>query len=118
MEKDFIEEQKEKLIEEKKELIHLLSSFAEQDKKDPDNWKTKYPKMSNNLEEEVNEVEDLGDLLPAEYALELKLKNVNTALKNIENGAFGNCVECGKEISIERLKINPSAQKCMDCLKK
>lgn len=118
MEKDFIEEQKKKLIEEKEELTRVLSSFAEQDKKDPNNWNTKYPRMNDNLEEESDEVEELEDLLPAEYALELRLKNVNIALKNIEEDKYGICEVCGKEISMERLKINPSAQKCMDCLEK
>jgi DnaK suppressor protein len=118
MEKDFIEEQKEKLIHEKEELTKILSSFATQDKTDKDNWNTNYPKMNDDLEEAADEVEELEDLLPAEYALEVKLKNVNIALENIEKGVYGICEECGKEISIDRLKINPSAQKCMDCLEK
>jgi RNA polymerase-binding transcription factor DksA len=37
---------------------------------------------------------------------------VNTALKQIEKGAYGTCVVCGAEIEKERLDANPAAQTC------
>ena len=54
-------------------------------------------------------------ILPVEFALENKLKDVIAALKRIENGAYGICENCQKEISLERLRANPSAKTCIKC---
>ena len=115
-EKEFLEEQKQTLLKEKQELTKTLSGFAVQDKNDPDNWNTRYPKMNDNEEESVDEVEEYTDLLPAEYALEIKLKTVNQALEDIEKGTYGKCEECGKQISEERLMANPASRKCVECM--
>lgn len=115
-EKEFIDSQKEKLELEKQELENSLSSFAEKSKEGGDNWNTKFPKMDESEDDDVDEVEEFTDLLPAEYALELKLKNVNEALEKIEGGNYGICEECKKYISKERLEANPSAKKCGECI--
>jgi RNA polymerase-binding transcription factor DksA len=117
--KEFLDTQKERLEKEKKELTTLLSDFAEQDKDSDDNWKTKYPDMNHSdidPEDQVDEVEEYTDLLPAEYALEIKLKNVNEALEKIEKGTYGICDNCNKQMLKERLEANPSAKKCLDCM--
>ena len=40
---------------------------------------------------------------------------VNDALERIENGTFGKCVRCGKQIAEERLEALPYATRCIDC---
>lgn len=117
-EKEFIQKQKDLLEQERKDLELELGSFAKKEKESEDDWDTKYPEFeegSNNPEEEVNEVEEYENLLPAEYALELRLKNVNEALERIERGTYGICESCKKEVSKERLEANPSAKKCLEC---
>lgn len=37
------------------------------------------------------------------------------SLEDIENGEYGICEECGKEIAIERLKARPVARRCIHC---
>ncbi|MDD4358775.1 MAG: TraR/DksA C4-type zinc finger protein [Candidatus Pacebacteria bacterium] len=117
--KEFLEKQKERLKKEKEDVTKLLSNFAERDKEDAQNWETKYPDMNHSdidPEDQVDEVEEFVDLLPAEYALEVRLKNVNEALKKIEEGVYGVCENCNRPITVERLEANPSAKKCLDCL--
>ncbi|HEY4687932.1 MAG TPA: TraR/DksA C4-type zinc finger protein [Anaerolineae bacterium] len=46
------------------------------------------------------------------------LKQVNAALKRFENGTYGLCVECNKQIDTARLKAIPYADLCMDCQRK
>ncbi|MCD6489235.1 MAG: TraR/DksA C4-type zinc finger protein, partial [Thermodesulfobacterium sp.] len=53
-----------------------------------------------------------------EYTLELKLRNINLALKKIKEGKYGICEKCHKPIEIERLKARPEAKLCMKCLSK
>ena len=38
---------------------------------------------------------------------------INRALQKIENGAYGLCEKCGETINEERLKIMPTATKCV-----
>lgn len=37
------------------------------------------------------------------------------ALKRIEKGTFGECVECGDMIGAKRLSVHPSASLCLEC---
>jgi DnaK suppressor protein len=43
------------------------------------------------------------------------LRQVNDALKRMEDGTYGLCLECGLSIDIARLKAIPYAELCMDC---
>jgi len=43
---------------------------------------------------------------------------VDEALARIEDGTYGICVICEKEIGIERLKAVPWAELCVECQKK
>ncbi len=47
----------------------------------------------------------------------LRLMEVEKALANIENGTYGKCATCGKEIVADRMEILPTAIQCMDCEK-
>lgn len=43
------------------------------------------------------------------------LGRVNEALRRLEEGSYGNCFECGDEISEARLRALPFAVRCKDC---
>ena len=43
------------------------------------------------------------------------LAAIDAALERIQDGTFGKCVNCGKEIAEERLKALPWATLCIDC---
>ena len=40
---------------------------------------------------------------------------IDAALKRLDQGGHGDCVECGEKISIERLTALPFALRCKDC---
>lgn len=42
-------------------------------------------------------------------------REIDAALKRIENGSFGTCERCGNEIPIERLEARPFVRLCMSC---
>lgn len=44
-----------------------------------------------------------------------KLRDVTEALKRIEEGVYGKCVVCGKDIEEKRLLAIPEAKKCIAC---
>ena len=43
------------------------------------------------------------------------LKKIDTALRRIEEGDYGDCFECGGEIAEARLRALPFALRCRDC---
>ena len=43
---------------------------------------------------------------------------IKEALKRIDNGTYGICEECNKEISERRLKARPVTTLCIECKKK
>jgi DnaK suppressor protein len=40
---------------------------------------------------------------------------IRAALERMEQGAFGRCEECGREVSKERLQAVPFTRYCIDC---
>jgi RNA polymerase-binding protein DksA len=43
------------------------------------------------------------------------LHDIDTALGRLESGGYGICVECGREISEQRLLATPTVQTCIEC---
>ena len=40
---------------------------------------------------------------------------IAAALARIEEGEFGYCLDCGEEIALARLELDPTAPKCIAC---
>jgi DnaK suppressor protein len=62
---------------------------------------------------EADSQDDIGFAL-----IQLKaetLKNIDIALRRIEQGDYGDCFECGNEIAEARLRALPFAVRCRDC---
>ncbi len=123
MNKKLLKELKEKLEKEKVEVEKELKKFATEDKKLPGDWDTRFPKWdggagSSALETAADEVEEYSTLLPLEHTLEIRLKNINSALEKIKKRKYGVCEKCGKSIAIRRLKIYPAARLCLKCPKR
>jgi len=49
---------------------------------------------------------------------ELELEKITVALKRLENGDYGYCVQCEEEIALKRLQFDPAASLCIDCANK
>lgn len=45
----------------------------------------------------------------------MRIQSIETALSKIESGKYGLCYECDDQISIERLRINPTYSLCISC---
>lgn len=80
-------------------------------------------RLSRVLSEEPDlELEDGDpDIIEREKSLalmrsfELRLEEIENALKQIEVGTYGICERCGNPINPERLKIMPEAKYCISC---
>lgn len=46
------------------------------------------------------------------------LYSIDEAMKRIEEGTYGNCLQCNKSIAKKRLAAMPHTELCIDCQKK
>ncbi|OHC73640.1 MAG: molecular chaperone DnaK [Rhodospirillales bacterium RIFCSPLOWO2_12_FULL_58_28] len=46
---------------------------------------------------------------------EIELGRIDAALRRIEKGDFGYCINCGEIIAAKRLKLDPTVPICIDC---
>lgn len=57
-----------------------------------------------------------ADLDQAEWGRDIdELRGLDAARERIAHGAYGVCVECGRDIDVERLRAAPAAIRCIDC---
>lgn len=47
--------------------------------------------------------------------VEVRLRDVADALRRVEDGTYGRCQACGREIPAERLEAVPETPHCLDC---
>lgn len=44
-----------------------------------------------------------------------EVREVEAALQRMEEGEYGNCMDCAEPIPLERLQVQPAARRCLDC---
>jgi DnaK suppressor protein len=74
---------------------------------DPDD----FPDEMDTASSEVN-LQFTGRLREREQGL---LSKIDAALDKIDKGVYGECVSCGEDIGVKRLKARPVAELCIDC---
>ncbi len=66
-------------------------------------------------EEESDKVEEMVTNTAISSVLQERLKGINDALARIGSGTYGVCKNCGKEISVRLLGVDPESQVCQNC---
>jgi RNA polymerase-binding protein DksA len=87
-----------------------------------------HPGSMEDEAEEVNgglDTDDLGETASITLGREIDyslgensqavLGEIDGALRRIEDGTYGTCANCGKEIAVGRLEAHPWASLCIDC---
>ena len=74
---------------------------------DPDD----FPDEMDTASSEVN-LQFTGRLREREQGL---LAKIETALRKLADGEYGECVSCGDDIGIKRLRARPVAELCIEC---
>jgi DnaK suppressor protein len=74
---------------------------------DPDD----FPDEIDTASSEIN-LQFTGRLREREQGL---LAKIDTALRKMDDGNFGECVNCGEDVGVKRLRARPVAELCIDC---
>jgi len=99
---------KELLLDRKKQLISNIDSISKE--------------MNELSNSEVNDDADYASLITddiidnamSKHQTE-ELKEIEEALKRIEDGSYNVCDMCSEEIGVLRLKVKPYAKYCINC---
>lgn len=102
-------------MEEQSRLTHELADLGS---KDPNNLDASYPESGSNSEDDnAAEITEYADIVSIEARVQAELKDVEKALKLIDEGKYGICKYCGKEIDEKRLTARPASTSCIECKK-
>jgi DnaK suppressor protein len=108
---DQLTAQKELILEEIAEIASSFDYLA-------DETKAIEPSVSLGR---LTRMEALNDKGVSEHVLaqnKQKLERLKNALGRIEDGSYGVCIRCGKEIPLQRLQHVPEALICVPCSEK
>lgn len=118
MKKTFIEEMKTALLAEKDRLEKELARFSHRNPKSPAaDFDSDFPNIGDSEDENAAEVAQFTDNLSLEDELERALRDVDVALKRVDDGTYGLCNYCKQEIDEKRLKARPTSSSCIQCKK-
>lgn len=67
--------------------------------------------------EQAVELENGETLVALDREVNMELREIERALRRIEDGTFGECTECGEAIAEPRLDALPYTSMCIDCAK-
>ena len=118
MDKDFLEKQKERLLQEEAQLELELTDIGKIYNEAAEDWAASEGDFHVGPEDEnvlADKMEEISTNEAIVEELEKRLQNVKKALQKIEEGTYGICEKCGAEIEKERLEANPAATLCAKC---
>lgn len=109
---------KEQLIAEQQRLEQELSDIGSKDPSLKNHYEAEYPESGGNSDDDnAMEVTEYSDELSLKGRLEKELQDTISAIKSIENGKYGACKYCGKDIQEKRLEARPASSSCIACKK-
>jgi len=67
--------------------------------------------------EQAVELENGETLVALDREVNAELREIERALRRIQDGSYGECTACGETIDAGRLRVLPTASLCIDCAK-
>lgn len=118
MDKQLQDKFKQQLNQEKDELETLINHMENQGQDVSIQDSISELSMYDNHPADVgSEMFERSKDLALRQDMEQQMDAVKDALDRIEDGTYGTCKSCGKEIPVERLEAIPSTTMCIECKK-
>lgn len=119
MAKKDLKKYKELLLKEREntgqEISHIAKESLKQSQRDASGDLSGYSYHMADMASDNYEREFSLGRATEEQAL---LYSIDEALKRVEDGTYGSCLQCTKPISKKRLTVVPHTELCIDCQKK
>ncbi|MFW6138594.1 MAG: TraR/DksA family transcriptional regulator [Spirochaetota bacterium] len=110
MDQQTLEKIKGKLLEKKEEILRSKEKEAQEEIGDMES-----ENVIGDIIDEANTAYESLIFNMLDEKEQQKLQEINDALNMIEEGVYGRCVVCGREIEDRRLLAIPEAKKCLKC---
>jgi len=119
MDKNELIKLREDLVKEKETLESELGRFTTKNPNIKDDYRAIFPKpdQTDTSDEQAHSVTEYEADVSLEQSLELRLREINETIANIDAGAYGICNKCRSSIEEKRLKAIPVAKFCVACSK-
>lgn len=115
LDKTEIEQIKTELLERREQIISELEEITDVDENGNVVSKVKFPEYGNKLDENAQEIDEYTTNLATDKVLESSLRDIDSALKRIDDGTYGICKYCQKPIAKKRMQARPVASACVEC---
>jgi RNA polymerase-binding transcription factor DksA len=106
------------------QLAHLADLLARRDRELREDLLREADIKDSYIDVATN-ISDPGDASFADLSVDLEnaaigrdvaeLRAIHAARGRMNNGTYGDCIECGTEIPYERLEVQPTADRCAPC---
>lgn len=106
---------RELLVDERKRVVAAIDNLHEDHQGSMSDETGEDAVYDNHLADTATETYDRELDYTLEENAEHVLADIDAALKRIEDGTYGTCTNCGKQIAAERLEARPYATLCIDC---
>lgn len=103
--------EKAKLEQELAKFAHRNPHAAESD------YDANFPNLGDKEDENASEVAEFSTNLSLEGELEKALRDIESALRQIDKGVYGICKYCKQPIDEKRLEARPTSSSCIKCKK-
>jgi RNA polymerase-binding protein DksA len=107
---------RQKLLEERQRVVEAISYLHEEN---PGSIEDETDEVVGSVDNHLADTATVTVDREIDYTLEENsehvLREIDAALKRIEDGTFGACQTCRKPIESERLDLLPYATQCIDC---
>jgi len=74
----------------------------------------RHPLDADSSEQAVDLADDEA-LAGIDDVIRQEIRQIRGALSRIEKGTYGTCLKCGGAVDTERLKVLPTALRCINC---
>ncbi|MFX0548913.1 TraR/DksA C4-type zinc finger protein [Hathewaya histolytica] len=110
-----MDKHRKNLLEERKSLLSIIDNIKEDNLLSKDEDSSELSSYDNHPSDSASEMFEMEKNMALEENEKVMLKKIDKALNSIENGTYGSCKMCGKNISSARLEVIPYAEYCIDC---
>jgi len=106
---DFIEEMKQTLLAEQEKVQAELGKFTHKNPNADGDFDADFPEFGDEEDDNVQEVQAYAVNKALEETLEKKLRDINAALKRMDENTYGICKYTGEPIDERRLRARPTS---------
>jgi DnaK suppressor protein len=109
----------------KQQLGRLKKALLDRQRLLASEIRAKREQAASEASEDTMGVADTGDesVLGMQADLDLQeagrdmeeLQQIETALRRMDEGTYGECISCGTDIEFARLEAQPTALRCLEC---